>query len=336
MTQETISPEIQPPEAKSREWNYHPDFPIDNNPLFAWPPRPFDAIKYYRDGWLTLSEATLFLAMAILAYTYASPSFANASEFHWSWVGAVYLRNFLTVGLVAGGLHYFFFRRRAQGTDLKYTPKFLHRPSGRFLFGDQLYDNMFYTMVSGVLFMTAYDVLMFWAMANGYVHAISFAESPIWVILALPMISLWISFHFYVVHRLLHFKFFYDRFHALHHRNVDVGPFSGISMHPFEHMLYFSSLLIHFAVPTHPMHIIFHLYMLALSAIFGHTGFDALLVKNKRRMAIGHFHHQLHHRYFECNYGAVDMPWDVLFGTFHNGTPEARKKMMSRIRKGQS
>ena len=47
--------------------------------------------------------------------------------------------------------------------------------------------------------------------------------------------------------------------------------------------------------------------MLALSAVFGHTGFDALLVKNKRCLAIGHFHHQLHHRYFECNYGSVDL-----------------------------
>ena len=23
--------------AASREWNYHPEFPIDNNPLFSWP-----------------------------------------------------------------------------------------------------------------------------------------------------------------------------------------------------------------------------------------------------------------------------------------------------------
>jgi ABC-type proline/glycine betaine transport system ATPase subunit len=46
----------------------------------------------------------------------------------------------------------------------------------------------------------------------------------------------------------------------------------------------------------------------SLGAVFGHTGFDALLVKNKKRLAIGHFHHQLHHRFFDCNYGSVDMP----------------------------
>ncbi|MCE2516960.1 MAG: sterol desaturase family protein [Alphaproteobacteria bacterium] len=323
-------------ETSSREWNYHPDFPIDNNPLFAWPPRPLDTLKYYRDSWLTLSEGTLFLAMAWVAITYMSPDLATTATLDWTWAGGIYLRNLATLIVVAGGLHYYFYRRRGQQTELKYTSKFLHRPSERFLFNNQLYDNMFYTLVSGALIWSAYEVLMFWAMGNGMITLSSYGENPIWTFAALPLISLWISFHFYLNHRILHFKPLYDRFHALHHRNVDVGPFSGISMHPVEHVLYFSSVLIHFVVPTDPMHVIFHFYMLALSAVFGHTGFDALLVKNKRRIALGHFHHQLHHRYFECNYGAVDMPWDVLFGTFHDGTPDARKKMMARIRKNQT
>ena len=44
---------------------------------------------------------------------------------------------------------------------------------------------------------------------------------------------------------------------------------------------------------------------------------------------------KLHHRYFECNYGTPEMPWDKWFSTYHNGTEEdtrsarARKKRMS-------
>ena len=317
--------------AASREWNFHPEFPIDNNPLFSWPVRWKDAAIYYRDGWLTLSEATLFIAMAIAALYLASPALSSTANFSWDWALMIYARNFISMLLVAGGLHFYFYRRKAQKTDLKYVTPFLHRNSDRFLFNNQLYDNMFYTMVSGVAIWSFFEVLMFWGMGAGYVNVISFSEMPIWSILALPLISLWISFHFYVNHRILHIKPLYDAFHSLHHRNVNVGPFSGISMHPVEHVLYFSSVLIHFVVPTHPMHIIFHLYVLAFSAVFGHTGFDALLVKNKRRLAIGHFHHQLHHRYFECNYGSVDMPWDKFFGTFHDGTPEARAEMKKRI-----
>ena len=53
-------------------------------------------------------------------------------------------------------------------------------------------------------------------------------------------------------------------------------------------------------------------YMLALSAIFGHAGFQELLLGNSWAL-VGHFHHELHHRYFECNYGSVDFPLDVWF-----------------------
>lgn len=39
-----------------QEWHYHPDFPIDNNPLFSWPIR-------WRDWFLWLN---VFQANAIL------------------------------------------------------------------------------------------------------------------------------------------------------------------------------------------------------------------------------------------------------------------------------
>ena len=312
--------------AKS-EWNYHPPIPIDNNPLFSWPIRWKDTLTYYRDSWLVLSEGTIFVLLAILSWHLLSPNMETAMSLHWSWVGGIWLRNFLVLLVVAGVLHYYFFARKKQGTDLKYVPSFMSKGS-RFLFNNQLLDNMFYALVSGVLIWSCFEVLMVWAMANGYVQMITFQDHPIWFILALPLIYIWIAFHFYCVHRLLHIKFLYDRVHALHHRNIATGPFSGVSMHPVEHLFYFSSVLIHLIVPTHPVHIIFHLYSLSLGAVFGHTGFDALLVKNKKRLAIGHFHHQLHHRYFDCNYGSVDMPWDKWFGTFHDGSPNA----MSQIR----
>jgi len=53
-------------------------------------------------------------------------------------------------------------------------------------------------------------------------------------------------------------------------------------------------------------------------------------------LALGTFYHQLHHRYYECNYGNQEMPWDRWFGTFHDGSDDAtqatrtRKKTMQR------
>ena len=40
--------------------------------------------------------------------------------------------------------------------------------------------------------------------------------------------------------------------------------------------------------------------------------------------------HQLHHRYFECNYGTPYMPWDKWFGTMHDGTEEATRRINQR------
>ena len=102
-------------------------------------------------------------------------------------------------------------------------------------------------------------------------------------------------------------------------------------MDPVEHMICFISLLVHLLVPSHPVLVMFHGYMLALSAIFGHTGFHDLLLGKSQRMMVGHFHHQLHHRYFECNYGSVDFPLDAWFGTFHDGSAAARQRLKEKL-----
>ena len=107
-------------------------------------------------------------------------------------------------------------------------------------------------------------------------------------------------------------------------------------MHPIEHLLYFSSLLIHFFIPSHPIHIMFHAYALSLSAMFGHVGYDSLLFRGKPIMDIGHFHHQLHHRHFECNYGGLEIPMDKWTGNFHDGTPASHQAFLDRRRRKAS
>ena len=213
----------------------------------------------------------------------------------------------------------------------KYVATFGHRGGARFTFGRQVHDNMFWSLASGVPIWTGYEVLLLWTHANGATPAISFDANPALVIGLVLFTGPWVAFHFYWGHRLLHTGPLYRHVHALHHRNVNIGPWSGISMHPVEHCIYFSSLLVHLVVPSHPVLVMFHGYMLALSAIFGHTGFHELLLGRSRRMIIGHFHHQLHHRYFECNYGSVDFPLDVWFGTFHDGIKAARQRLKERL-----
>ena len=138
------------------------------------------------------------------------------------------------------------------------------------------------------------------------------------------------AFHFYWIHRLLHVPILYKKVHFLHHRNVNVGPWSGLSMHPIEHFLYTSSLCIHWIVPSDPILVIFHMLWLGPGAAMSHTGYEDLLIKDKRRLALGTFYHQLHHRYYECNYGNQEMPWDRWFGTFHDGTENSTTAVRKR------
>jgi sterol desaturase/sphingolipid hydroxylase (fatty acid hydroxylase superfamily) len=60
------------------------------------------------------------------------------------------------------------------------------------------------------------------------------------------------------------------------------------------------------------------------------AAYEVLMFKERKALALGTFHHQMHHRYFEVNYGNLEMPWDKWFGAFHNGTPEAHVAMKDR------
>ena len=103
-----------------------------------------------------------------------------------------------------------------------------------------------------------------------------------------------------------------------------------MSMHPIEHIMYLSGSLIHWLIATHPIHFLFHMQVKALEAATSHAGHEHLVVTNHSEYDLGDFFHQLHHRYFECNYGTLEMPLDRWFGTFHSGTEADSRKIKIR------
>lgn len=317
-------------EPKLTGWNHVPDVPIQVSPFFSWPPDPVRMWHWIAARWFRLAENSILVVVALICWTFFQPSLDTAQTLHWQWIGAIWLRNMVLMILVAGTLHWFFHGARRQGDRLKFDPRDLMRRGKQFTFGGQVRDNMFWTLGSGVGVWTAYEVLMFWAMANGWAPVLLWSDNPVWFVALFLLTPVWISFHFYWVHRALHWGPLYKLAHALHHRNVNVGPWSGLSMHPAEHVIFFSSILIHMIVPAHPLHILFHMQHQSLTAATSHTGFEDLLVQDRRQLALGTFHHQMHHRYFEVNYGNLEMPWDKWFGTFHDGTPEAHEALKDR------
>ena len=66
-------------------------------------------------------------------------------------------------------------------------------------------------------------------------------------------------------------------------------------------------------------------------AVLSHAGFYKVVIKNKETLKAGAYFHQLHHRYFEFNYGSEETPVDRWCGTFHDGASELDKRF--RLRK---
>ena len=316
---------------KVKEWNYIPKIPIENNPLFSFPFIFKKIIKWYAGMWAPLSE-TVFCLLIAFVYFFLHPPIIFFKNFNFNSILIIYLFNILIMLVVAGGLHLFFYTFNKQKIDLKYDTRIVIK-SKKFTFNYQILDNMFWSLVSGVTIWTFYHILIFWSYANGYITEIIFNINPVLFIIIFFVIIFFESIHFYFVHRLLHFKFFFKYFHYIHHRNINPGPWSGISMHPVEHLFYFSTILIHFFIPSHPIHILFHFMIITIGAVVGHCGFDGFLINKKNKFALGHFHHQLHHRYFECNYGTIETPVDVWFKSFHDGTSEATKNMRNKRKK---
>ncbi len=317
-------------EPMSREWNYHPDLPLADSSVFR---APLDAKflgKWFLRNWLMLSERVMMVLLAVLCWWLFYPSLEDAKAFAVGWIFQVWLVNLGLMIAVAGGLHWYFYMHCGQGKALKFDRRDPAKGNRLWNFSDQVRDNMFWSLSSGVMQLTLFQVAVMWIMANGYAPTITLASNPILFIGGLVLLPIWSAFHFYWVHRLLHVPFLYKHVHSLHHRNVNVGPWSGLSMHPVEHFLYISSLLIHCIVASHPIHVFFHVIYLGPGAAMTHTGYEDLLIKDKRRLALGTFYHQLHHRYYECNYGNQEMPWDRWFGTFHDGSDEGTQETRER------
>lgn len=318
------------PAGKSRVWNYHPALPIKMSPVFDIPPKPKAALAWLLGTWLKITPPVSHLICAVIAFAFFWPALPEMQKLSWGWIGQIFAINFVAATVLAGALHLYLFVYSGQQMRQKFDIRPMEK-SPRFTFSNQTWDNMFWTLASGVPIWSAWMVAYFYVAANGWVpvqHSI--VDAPVWFVAFFFIIRFWQSFHFYWIHRLIHIPWLFKNVHHLHHRNVSVGPWSGLAMHPVEHLLYYSGIAIHFVLPSHPLHVIFHLFALNLGAIYSHSGFNKLIIRERETIKAGSFHHQLHHKYFECNYGSEEIPMDRWFGSFHDGTDAATTYIRAR------
>jgi hypothetical protein len=92
----------------------------------------------------------------------------------------------------------------------------------------------------------------------------------LWFVLAFAVTTQFRGVHFFSVHRCMHpwwsaknglrrgdiGAFLYRHVHSLHHKSHNPGPWSSLSMHPVEHLFYFSCFALAFVMPYHPCHLL--------------------------------------------------------------------------------
>jgi len=139
-------------------------------------------------------------------------------------------------------------------------------------------------------------------------------------------VTFWRIPHFHAMHRGMHpwrtktvpdvGKFLYRHVHALHHKSYNPTAFSGTNMHPVESTLYYTAGFIPCLWGCHPVIALTAIIDCAIGAWLGHDGFQW--------PGSGDYFHMLHHKHFDCNYGAGHVPIDWFFGTYAGSKEEVR------------
>jgi len=302
---------------------YAPQEEIKIPPVYHFPPPIIKSINwlfnFFFPWWIA------YFAFAYLGWFYLSPSIEKMSVLGISWILLIWLRNVFLLTVFAGGIHWWLYIRKNQLLDYKYYSRWPNEKSNKFLFNNQVKDNIFWSIISGCTIWSLYECLILWMYASERIQVISWNENPLYLILCIFVMPFAGGVHFYFIHRFLHVPKIYKIAHAVHHRNVNTGPWTGISMHPLEHIPYFSFLLLWLLIPVNP-------YIITLTGLFwgigpaqSHAGFDKLVLFKNKTLELSDYFHHLHHKHFELNYGNIYAPLDNLFKSFHNGKIPPKK-----------
>ncbi len=146
--------------------------------------------------------------------------------------------------------------------------------------------------------------------------------------------------YFYWGHRFMHWKKVYRYVHKVHHLSIDPTPWAAFAFHPLEALVEVGILpLMVFLMPIHPYAIlVWVLYQSAMN-VMGHLGFE-MFPSGFAGGAVSKWHntsthHNMHHKYVNCNYGLYYNFWDRILGTNHARYEEEFENIKTRVKNAE-
>jgi Delta7-sterol 5-desaturase len=165
-------------------------------------------------------------------------------------------------------------------------------------------------------------VLMFLTL-KGHTQIYTAPKENQWLLSIATVVILWFvdDFWFYMVHRFLHHPKIFKAVHLVHHKSIDVNPFTSLSFHWLEPLLLTSWII--------PVAFLFPIYAPALGVlqllgllenIKSHLGYEFYPKwwnRSPLSFVTASTFHNLHHTNSSGNYGLHTRIWDKLLGTEH-------------------
>ena len=140
---------------------------------------------------------------------------------------------------------------------------------------------------------------------------------------------------FYWCHRLLHHPRLFPYIHVVHHRSIDVNPFTSMSFHWLEPFLLTLWIFpVAFILPVYAPILGAIQFWGLLDNIKSHLGYElypAGLNRTWFRFLTSSTHHNMHHSKFKGNYGVHFRFWDWLFGTEFPDYEDEYEKIHHRV-----
>lgn len=254
----------------------------------------------------------------IFPYNLESPALSSTSRTHVELINALFERVYINYGLAMTYICFWHWVLYIRGIcERPFVPNRVYNVT-------KVLHNVFYTMM-GLLHWTIVEGAFIYLYRTGklpYSDASISRTNLLTTLLLSIALPPFRDVHFYLAHRFIHIRCLYKYIHSLHHRNTDIEPFSGIAMHPIEHMYYFTCygplLLLPLVFPNamklSPFLVFWMGFHLVVTPAASHSGYEDHFSSDVA--------HYLHHRYCECNYsGGIN--FDAYFGTYRGTIKES-------------